>query len=1255
MGNAIVELKHKRLIVVLGMHRSGTSAITRGLKVMGVELGDRFLPTMEGVNAKGFWEDLDLNAFDEEILREINSNWYNLAPVGASDVETLRKKGYFLRAVELLRQKVGDTPIFGFKDPRVAKLLPFWKEVFQQGKFDVSYVIALRNPLSVVKSLAKRDGIEAEQSYLLWLGHVITSLLGSADNKRVLVDYDCLMQSPEHELNRIAKLFDLKIAPAELQNFKDAFLDQGLRSSVYDLNDLLLDVTCPPIVREIYNVLLDVATEKVKIDDLRIQKKMEGWSAEFERLRSPFLLVDKLLMGQANATNALVERDGKIANLNQAFSECDSKMASVSKVIGERDSQIAQLYQGIADRDSQIINLYQGITDRDTQVAKLYQGIVDRDSKIVDLYQDISERDNRVVYFNNAIVERDGQIANLNQGLRERDVQIANLNQGLRECDVQIANLNQGLRERDGQNERILHSKSWIITKPFRWFGRVCRGEFKAAIDPFKKAADLSVKAGALQHDGGRYESNSEGSRISAPINPTHPTAVILPVYRGIEMTMRCIQAAMPSVLADPDAKLLAINDASPNEGMQEMLEQLAIQWPDRLLVLKNENNLGFVRTVNRGLAYFSKCDVVLLNSDVIVPKDWLGRLTVEAYSRANVGTVTPFSNNATICSFPYFLQENVQAFSLDVDSIDAVFRHEKLPCIEAPTGVGFCMYIRRACLDKIGYLNEEKFGRGYGEENVLCQRALKSGWLNLISPNMYAFHEGGVSFSSDKQALVDRAMQVLDELHPNYHADVQKFIKDDPVKSARVARYAQLLAAIHIPKVLHVSHSVGGGVKQHIDELVEYFGQRIAHILLAPHGNSGEVSICLGISPHADKLTFNLPAGYAELVELLKAVGISAIHFHHTHGLDQKIFQLPADLGVAYLLTAHDFYWLGANPTLTDETGKYPGFYSDSQHNPLYPLPRGMTVQKWQDLLRSFIEGADCVIFPSNSTRKLFENVYYPTNLVVAPHVEQHLKVDTQPGELTKKTNYTIGVLGAIGREKGADLLEQIAAKAKAAGSNFSFKLIGYAYRPLNLVETTGPYETKDLKGLIQKHELDMVFFTAQWPETYSYTLSYALDSGLPIIAPSVGAFPERLSGRPNTLLFNHLSPVSELLNQLTTFVERASKKGAIKAPVFENDNSKYDFYSSDYISIVSRDLKLSEANDNGRFGFDPAQIISGMQHTNATWGDTLVHILWRLHMNPNLRWLRRVIPHGVTRAVRRSLSSSNSHDIALGSKGKR
>ena len=321
---SIMRESNKKLLVVLGMHRSGTSAITRGLQVLGVNLGDTLHEAAEGINDKGFWEDIDLHALDVEMLAALDSDWHHITPILHSDMTMLRSKGYFLRAVELLRQKMSTAPVFGFKDPRVAKLLPFWKEVFSYCQFDVRFILAVRHPISVVKSLAKRDGFDAEKSYFLWLDHMITSLAGSAGEKRVLVDYDRLMQLPENELARIAKATELKIDPVELQSYEDEFLDQKLRHTVYDLNDLSLENACPPLVREIYAELLDVASDKIQIEDIALQRKVELWAGEFDRLKSALVLIDKLYTQTVKHNEQIACLNNEIANINQVLAERDA-------------------------------------------------------------------------------------------------------------------------------------------------------------------------------------------------------------------------------------------------------------------------------------------------------------------------------------------------------------------------------------------------------------------------------------------------------------------------------------------------------------------------------------------------------------------------------------------------------------------------------------------------------------------------------------------------------------------------------------------------------------------------------------------------------------------------------------------------------------------------------------------------------------------------------------------------------------------
>ena len=121
--------------------------------------------------------------------------------------------------------------------------------------------------------------------------------------------------------------------------------------------------------------------------------------------------------------------------------------------------------------------------------------------------------------------------------------------------------------------------------------------------------------------------------------------------------------------------------------------------------------------------------DVVLLNSDTEVPLGWLRRLTAQAYAHPRIATVSPLSNNATICSYPGNAGGLIP-FEHTLDEIDQACRTVNAGrWVDAPTTVGFCMYIRRKALREVGAFDAERFNVGYGEENDFCLRATALGW----------------------------------------------------------------------------------------------------------------------------------------------------------------------------------------------------------------------------------------------------------------------------------------------------------------------------------------------------------------------------------------------------------------------------------------------------------------------------------------------------------------------------------------------
>ena len=365
-----MSIENKKLIVVLGMHRSGTSAITRGLQVMGVDLGKQLPPAMSD-NQKGFWEDADINSINIEMLATINSDWHHLVPIEKIDVETLIKKGFLLRAAVLLREKINNAPIFGFKDPRVAKLLPFWQKVFTHCQLDVSYVVALRHPLSVVSSLAARNHFDTVKSYLLWLGHVITCLTENVAYKRVFVDYDILLQSPNEELKRIAECLALEIAPLELKKYTEEFLEPALRHTVYDLSDLQADENCPHIVREIYSSLLAVASDQLKIDSPELQNNISTWFNEFNRMKPYLLLMDKLHKQGEVSNNTVINQSEQITEFNHALTNRDQQVTELNHALTNRDQQVTELNHALTNRDQQVTELNSVISTERSEIMPL--------------------------------------------------------------------------------------------------------------------------------------------------------------------------------------------------------------------------------------------------------------------------------------------------------------------------------------------------------------------------------------------------------------------------------------------------------------------------------------------------------------------------------------------------------------------------------------------------------------------------------------------------------------------------------------------------------------------------------------------------------------------------------------------------------------------------------------------------------------------------------------------------------------------
>lgn len=667
----------------------------------------------------------------------------------------------------------------------------------------------------------------------------------------------------------------------------------------------------------------------------------------------------------------------------------------------------------------------------------------------------------------------------------------------------------------------------------------------------------------------GILQGNNEHAAVTTPLRMGEPSsnkiAVILPIYKNIDITRECIQRCLPDILAE-DGQLILVNDASPEPGMGSMLEEWHGKHPKTIRVITNAYNQGFTASVNTGLKATLGCDVVLLNSDVLTPSRWLNILRREAAQDHRIGTVTPLSNNSTITSLPVDNKSCGELLQFDVDLINDSFDLD-LPLVTAPTGIGFCMLITAKCLARVGLLDVQTFAEGYGEESDFCQRALKAGFLNALTPNLYCHHIGSVSFGESTPARLEKAYQKINNLHPNYHVDVAAWIREDPLYSGRILRSLQIYKLMGLPFVLHLNHSIGGGPMRYVNSLIAATANKAIHVVMNGRRSASD-SVIISIFGPYHGTPIEIPLGEDEdILLLLQSIGIDCVHIHHLAGIPRIIISwVQKHESISHIITFHDYYLINANPFLASAGGEYEGI-SASPLNSLYrdicthPFP----FENWKSESQTLINGSAFNIFPSVTAY-----YHYSTAFSIIPNAKviPHDNVNA----IDAHQYFCVVALGALGLEKGADFMEKVAhASFKINHHNISFKIIGYAYRDLENIEQTGPYQDSQLQDLIREHSAGCIFFPNRCPETYSYTLSEAIQSGLPIIAPKFGIFEERLADNNDYFLYDHRIDPAVLAAQIKRFLQGT---GVVKVRS-ESMNINH-FYRSEYIGMLS-DLRLS------------------------------------------------------------------------------
>ena len=593
------------------------------------------------------------------------------------------------------------------------------------------------------------------------------------------------------------------------------------------------------------------------------------------------------------------------------------------------------------------------------------------------------------------------------------------------------------------------------------------------------------------------------------------PVDIVIPVRGAAAATRRCVD----SVLAARQQRafeLVVVDDASGDAELTGFLRELARDG--RITLLEQPEPQGFAAAVNRALTAHGERDAVILHSDAVVANDWLDRLAYHAQREPGVGVVAPFSSRGGVAGYPRLQAANALPDAAGVALLDRLFtRANARQHVALPFASGPCLYLRRECLVAVGAFDGTPLGSDWGVEIDFCLRAASVGFHHFLAGDVYVGHAGEASFGADAAALAARSEEALDGIYPGYPGTRSALRTRAPGRA--FARRVDLLrlAEWPVPLVVFIAHRWGGGIRRHMTDLAAFARGRCEVLNLEPAAGD-TVKLYWARAEEEFAAYFTLPGELPELVRLLQTLGVARLHYHHVHLLPHSILDLPRAAALPYDCTLHDYYAICPQYHLVTADGRYcgePAAAGCAACIAQRPHRWDLDIAAWRAGFARFLEAAERVIAPSADVAKRI-NRYWP-GLAISVWSHPEFGVPPQP-RIAR-----IVVLGNLSPEKGLRVVAACARDAQERGLALTFRVLGsttepVAQAPESALSIFGQYDDARLPSLLAAEKPDVIFFPAQVPETYSYTLSVALASGVPIVASSLGALAERIAGHANS-----------------------------------------------------------------------------------------------------------------------------------------
>lgn len=441
-------MNDSQAVCVLGMHRSGTSAVTRILNLLGVELGppEHLLASADD-NPTGFWEHDTLRILNDELLSiyggrwdeppDFPNNWHELPAVA-----NLRR-----RAKSVISADFGSSHLWGWKDPRNSLTLPFWQSLLPS----IRYVICLRNPSDVAQSLARRNSLSHQKSSELWLTYIASAINHTSGAPRLFIFYEDLMRQEEELPNRLANFIGIPRAMRRVTVRKtiQEFIDPSLEHHWSSPADSIESPAIHFSTKALYMVLRSRLGEDLSIGQ--------------ERGTSLNQLDEALKLLSSQSEEALVEAESS-SRVTEIVSERDALQTKVN----ELELEITSSMERLDNRDRALETVEDKLRRKTKSAETAREELANTHIQLQDLQ---NEFDNLQLL----IAESDKEIDLLG-------VKAAAVRAELREYERKFEHDAVYVRQLELQLDGMEHSASWRLTKPVRWLKGALRRRLRGVV-----------------------------------------------------------------------------------------------------------------------------------------------------------------------------------------------------------------------------------------------------------------------------------------------------------------------------------------------------------------------------------------------------------------------------------------------------------------------------------------------------------------------------------------------------------------------------------------------------------------------------------------------------------------------------------------------------------------------------------------------------------------------------------------------------